>query len=223
MFVCTHKPTNGQVTSYSDRDAPKRVEKMSVRQLSTSRPSRARGRKRRDRRTGGHELTDDSGGFEGRLLAVEETLVLIERKLGIERPRFVAVVMPDAPEDAFDEAQRMMLEEGSVEDSCDGLQNATRAQKLEQADGRGDRRGSANRRGRATPASSAASSRASLAAGPRVTETGHSWPLRIEPGRPPPTQSSKRNPVLAVVQDEHLPVASSGEASLARERADEHE
>jgi hypothetical protein len=66
-------------------------------------------------------VTDDCGGFEDRVHAVEETLALIERKLGIERPRFVAVAMPDAPEDLFDEAQRIMLEEGSVEDMLEIL------------------------------------------------------------------------------------------------------
>jgi hypothetical protein len=61
-------------------------------------------------------MTDDCGGFEDRLLAVEETLLLIQRKLDIERPRFVAVTMSDVPEDTFDEAHQIMLEEGSVED-----------------------------------------------------------------------------------------------------------
>jgi hypothetical protein len=65
-------------------------------------------------------VTDVWGGFEDRLLAVEETLLPIERRLGIERPRFVAIAIPDALEDAFDETQRIMLEEGSVEDSCEG-------------------------------------------------------------------------------------------------------
>jgi hypothetical protein len=74
-------------------------------------------------------VTDDCGGFEDRLLAVEETLLLIERKLGIEHPRFVAVAMPDTPEDAFDEAQRIMLAEGSVKDSCEGREERdTRAE-----------------------------------------------------------------------------------------------
>jgi hypothetical protein len=81
-----------------------------------------RGQNRRDPPAGAHEVTDDCGGFEDRLLAVEETLLLIERKLGIERQRFVAIAMPDAPEDAFDEAQRIMLEEGFVEDSCEGME-----------------------------------------------------------------------------------------------------
>jgi hypothetical protein len=67
-------------------------------------------------------VTADCGGFEHRLLAVEETLVLIESKLGIKRPRFVAVAMPDTPEDTFDEAQRIVLEEGSVEDRCEGVE-----------------------------------------------------------------------------------------------------
>jgi hypothetical protein len=33
----------------------------------------------------------------------------------------------------------------------------------------------------------------------------------------------QRDTILAVVVDEHLPVASSGEVSLPREGADEHE
>jgi hypothetical protein len=81
-----------------------------------------RGQNRRDHPAGAHEVTDDRGGFEDRLLAVEETLLLNERKLGIERPRFVAVAMPDVPEDPFDEAQRIMLEEGSVEDSYEEME-----------------------------------------------------------------------------------------------------
>jgi hypothetical protein len=93
-------------------------------------PTRARAdRERGDRvlpgvrraHAGGYEVTDDCAGFEDRLLVVEETLRPIERELSVERPRFVAVAMPDAPEDLFDEAHQIMLEEGSVEDMLEIL------------------------------------------------------------------------------------------------------